>query len=77
MFLTFTGVTFNGEKVESNSIIQKEMPDGWHILISRNGGWVRIKNDSLLVDGLLIEDAFKKGFELSESTAIKEAHKYQ
>ena len=47
MLLTFTGVTSNGEKVVSNSIIQKKMPDGWHILLSRNGGWVRIKNESL------------------------------
>jgi hypothetical protein len=46
MFLTFTGVTYNGETVESTSIIQKEMPDGWHILLSRNGRWVRIKNET-------------------------------
>lgn len=44
MILTFTGVTYKGEKIVSNSIIQKEMPDGWHILLSINGRWVRIKN---------------------------------
>lgn len=47
MFLTFTGVTYNGDTVVSNCIIQKEMPDGLHVLLSRNVGWVRIKNDSL------------------------------
>lgn len=47
MFLTFTGITFNNETVESNSIIQKEMPDGLHVLLARNGRWVRILTDSL------------------------------
>jgi hypothetical protein len=50
MLLIFTGVTYNGEKVVSNSIIQKEMPDGWHILLSRNGGWIRVKKETLKYD---------------------------
>jgi hypothetical protein len=46
-FISFSGVTCNGNKVVSASIIQKEMPDGLHVLLARNGGWVRILTDSL------------------------------
>lgn len=46
MFLTFKGITYNGKEIVSNSIIQKEMPDGLHILLAINGKWIRIKQES-------------------------------
>ena len=50
MFLTFTAFTYNGEKIVSTSIIQKEMPDGWHFLLAKNGRWFRVKPETLKYD---------------------------
>ena len=50
MKIEFEGVAkHNGEVIKSNCIIQKEMMDGLHILLSVNGRWARIYNESLKI----------------------------
>lgn len=50
MKIEFEGVTkHNGEVIKSNCIIQKVMMDGLHILLSVNGRWARIYNESLKI----------------------------
>lgn len=53
MRIEFEGVVkHNGEVIKSNCIIQKEMMDGLHILLSVNGRWARIYNESLKIKKL-------------------------
>lgn len=50
MRIEFEGVAkHNGEVIKSNCIIQKEMMDGLHILLSVNGRWERIYSESLKI----------------------------
>jgi hypothetical protein len=49
--IEFTGISqFNNELIISNCLIQKYICDKKHILLRKNGIWLRIKNESLTIE---------------------------
>jgi len=49
MKVQFIAEKLNGEVIESNCIIQKEMPGGIWILLNVDTKWVRVKNETLRI----------------------------
>lgn len=70
MFLEFKALDWEGEPIESNSIIQKQICDELFVYLYKDGKWIKIKNETLKINGNLINELFELWNNLAECGEI-------